>query len=181
MVRMVKTGAPGQGPEYIFASSADGAKITGTANLPDPNWNFDVVEDAGRTRGNQKYYDGTPTDISEDRPYVIRFRRPIPGNVVSGGDVGSVAWTQEEAVRAWGLTGAAGVKGADGAEGAAGSDGVGVEYIFASRGTDTKIGLDANLPDPNWNYDSVSASGTTRGTQTFYDGTPTDISASVPT
>ena len=121
-------GAAGVGIEYIFASSTNGNAITGTANLPDPNWNFDVVEDAGRTRGNQKYYDGTPTDITLDRPYVIRFNRPIPGGTASGADVGSVTWNQEASVKVFGRDGEDGL---DGVDGESGVGGVGIEFIFA--------------------------------------------------
>ena len=161
-------GEDGNGVEYIFASSTDGAAITGTANLPDPDWNFNVVSATGTTRGTQKYYDGTPTDLSATRPFMIRFRRPVPGTPAQNADIGTVAWIQEKAVR---------VYGSDGTDG---SDGAGIEYIFASSTDGTAISGDENLPDPDWNFNVVSATGTTRGTQKYYDGTPTDLSATRP-
>ena len=116
-------GQDGQGIEYVFASSIDGTAISGDANLPDPNWNYDhpdLGKAAGLTRGNQVYYDGTPPDISEDRPFEIRFRRGVPGSPAENADIGERPWTQEKAIRQWGI------KGTDGV------DGRGIEYILCS-------------------------------------------------
>lgn len=98
-------GEDGTGVEYIFASSADGAAITGAANLPLATQNYDV--DALRTsgglaRGTQRYFDGTPEDLSETRPYIIRFQRPVQGSPARNADIGAVPWRQERAVRAIG-------------------------------------------------------------------------------
>ena len=107
-------GVDGRGVEYVFASSTDGAVITGAANLPDPNWNFDIPGLAsGVTRGSQTYYDGTPPDVSQTRPYYIRFRRSVPGTPAVNEDIGNASWTQEAAVRVEGQDGPPGQDGDD--------------------------------------------------------------------
>ncbi len=167
-VRMVGEDGRGGTYEYIYASSTDGAAITGAGNLPDPDWNFDVVAAVGTARGAQTYYDGLPPDISEDRPWYIRFRRLVPGLPSAGDDVGTRAWAQEAAVNAKGLSG---------------QDGAGVEYIFASSTNGAAITGAANLPDPDWNYDIPAlrtSSGAARGTQKYYDGTPPDLAVGRP-
>ena len=170
-------GVDGAGVEYIFASSADGAAITGTGNLPDPEQDYDVDAlraDGGLVRGNQRYYDGTPPDISDARPYRIRFRRTVPGTPAQNADIGSRAWTQEPAVR---------VRGVDGEDGDDGVDGAGVEYIFASSADGAAITGTGNLPDPEQDYDVDALradGGLVRGNQRYYDGTPPDISDARP-
>ena len=164
-------GEEGVGEEYIFASSTTNKAIAGTANLPDPNWNYD--QDglaAGIKRGNQKYYDGFPPDVTQNRQWVIRFRRPIKGSPAQNEDIGNVPWTQEKAWKAFGVDG---------------EEGLGVEYIFTSRTTSAAVTAPASLPDPNWNYDASGlATGIKRGSgasaQTYYDGTPGDLSSARP-
>ena len=51
----------------------------------------------GITRGNQVYYDGTPSDLSPTRPFIIRFRRPVDGSPAPNTDIGTVAWVQDAA------------------------------------------------------------------------------------
>ncbi|MDE0473494.1 MAG: hypothetical protein OXI50_02950, partial [Gammaproteobacteria bacterium] len=95
-------GDDGRTFEYIFTAKADAAPITGTANLPLASQNYDVDAlrtAAGLVRGTQAYFDGTPENLDDDRPYQIRFRRPVSGSPAENADIGSVAWTQEKAVR----------------------------------------------------------------------------------
>ena len=81
--------------EYIYTSSVDGETITGDANLPLATWAFDLAGlKAGITRGDFTYYDGIPGNISPDRPYAVRFGRPVS-------PAGS-AWTQAESFRIYG-------------------------------------------------------------------------------
>lgn len=99
-------GEEGVGIEYIFTSKANANPVTGSANLPLASQNYDV--DALRTaggvvRGTQKYFDGTPADLDDDRPYQIRFRRPVPGQPDQNEDIGAVPWVQERALRVAGL------------------------------------------------------------------------------
>lgn len=105
-------GDDGTGIEYVFVSSVTGAEVTGVANLPDPNWNYDITSHTtGTVRGNQTYYDGNPTDIGDTRPFRIRFRRSVPGSPVRNADVGTRAWVQDNAVRVQGERGQPGVAG----------------------------------------------------------------------
>ena len=163
-------GEEGIGVEYIFTSSVDATAVSAAADLPDPNWNYDNSALAnGVTRGDYTYYDGTPGDLTDDRPYMIRFRRPIPGSPAQDEDVGEIAWTQDPAIR---VHGQAGIDG---------EEGVGVEYIFTAKATLDPITGDANLPLSTWNYDAAGlATGITRGTQTYYDGNPTDLTETKP-
>ena len=134
-------GTDGRGPEYVFASSATSAKITGDANLPDPDWNFDAPGANGGpiTRGTRRYFDGTPTDLSATRPFLIRFRRPVSGDPAQGEDVGTVAWTQDPAVRVYGQDGVKGDKGDDGAAGDDGARGPAVWHLAVSGGDATTL------------------------------------------
>lgn len=92
---------PVGGREYIYAQSADGAAITGAANLPDPAWLFDNFQgSAGVVRGTQTYYDGEQ-DGTQALPFAVRFSRPIGGTPAAGANIGSVAWEQEEAYRVY--------------------------------------------------------------------------------
>ncbi len=88
--------------EYVATaldSLSDGTQppaITGAANLPDPDWNFDEPNlRNGIVRGTQTYYDGIPPDLSPDRPWLARFQRSIDGDPAPGADVGTVQWTQD--------------------------------------------------------------------------------------
>lgn len=108
-------GQDGVGIEYIFTSSADGARITATADLPLATWHYDRPDlENGVTRRNYKYYDGTPKDLAEARPYMHRFVRSVPGMPVQDADIGTRPWTQETAVRQIGPEGKAGRPGVDG-------------------------------------------------------------------
>ena len=120
----------GVGVEYIFASSEDGAEITGAANLPDPDWDYDAVSVAGTARGDQTYYDGTPADLSVERPYQIRFHRAVPGAPDAGDDIGTVEWVQESAVR---------VRGEQGVPG------TGTDYTYNGR---KRLGTPSQVQDP---------------------------------
>ncbi len=98
-------GVDGGEYEYVFCARATAAAITGSANLPDPDWHFDIPGLAtanGVTRGQNKYYDGTPANLGADRPYVVRFKRRVQGFPAANADIGTVAWEQEPAYRQWG-------------------------------------------------------------------------------
>ena len=162
-------GEDGIGFEYIFVSSTDGAAITATADLPVATWPYDQAAlTAGLTRGTQTYYDGSPPDISEMRPYRIRFWRRVPGSPDAESALNS-AWTQDRAVRVFGT------------QGLDGEEGVGVEYIFTSSTDGATITNAADLPLGTWHYDAPGlANGITRGNFTYYDGNPTNLSATRP-
>ena len=102
-------GQEGRGVEYIFTATTNGAMITGNANLPLATQNYDVDAlrtPAGLVRGTQAYYDGTPTNLSVSRPYLHRFRRPVPGQPDQNDDIGEVVWLQEKGYLAIGESGA---------------------------------------------------------------------------
>ena len=86
---------PVDGYEYCYTIAASSEPITTANFLPDPTWPFDKLRDylGGKIRGGQTYWDGAPA-TSQARPFVIRFRRPIPDGTVPGADIGSVAWEQ---------------------------------------------------------------------------------------
>ena len=90
--RVASAGADDDGFEYCYTLRDSSGRIAAAADLPDPNWNFDAFGD-GVTRGTQVYLD------SEPRPWVVRFKRPIPRGTNAGADVGSVPWVQEPAYR----------------------------------------------------------------------------------
>ena len=166
-------GEEGVGVEYIYVSSLNGAIITGSANLPDPNWDYDIPALVnGLRRGNQTYYDGNPQDLSHGRPFRIRFRRSVPGSPNIGEDIGNRPWTQDSAVR---------IYGADGEEGVDGEDGSTYEYIFCSSETGRAISGSSNLPLSTWRYDrSELRFGYRRGSVTYYDGNPRDLNEGRP-
>ena len=90
---------PVRGNEYCYTLKATADAITGDANVPDPNWEFDAFPKSGMiTRGTQTYHDKQPS-ATEAMPFVIRFKRPVPAGTNRGVSIGSVAWVQEEAVR----------------------------------------------------------------------------------
>ena len=96
------SGLEPQNVEYIFLSQDDANEVTGAENLPDPTWNFDRPElKTGLVRGNRKYYDGLPPDLSANRAFVIRFTRVYSGTPSPNTDIGSVEWTQEAAYYAY--------------------------------------------------------------------------------
>ena len=102
-------GEDGRGWEYIFTSSVTGAVITGSINLPDPDWNFDIPAlRTGVTRGAYRYFDGSPPDLNSTRPWRIRFRRPVPGTPAQDAEIGSIPWLQDPAVRMVGEPGTPG-------------------------------------------------------------------------
>ncbi|MCY4259470.1 MAG: hypothetical protein OXC91_04315, partial [Rhodobacteraceae bacterium] len=82
----------------------------------------------GITRGSQTYYDGTPGNLSESLPYMIRFRRTVPGQPTANEDVGTRAWTADPAVLVYG------------------QDGPGERFIF-TRTADDDSDL-STIPDP---------------------------------
>ena len=164
-------GEDGVGVEYIFTTKESATPITGTANLPDPNWNYEDSRLAnGITRGFRTYYDGEPPNSGmENNEYRIRFRRRIEGFPAPNEDIGEVAWIQEPAIL---------VRAQDGEDGA---DGAGVEYIFTAKADDAAITGNANLPLGTWNYDAPGlVAGITRGDQTYYDGTPRNLDEDRP-
>ena len=169
-------GEDGAGYEDIFVAVSSAAKITDDALLPDPNWNFDEVDlDDGKARGTLTYYDGYPDNVDEINPYIIRFWRPVSGTPARDEDIGEVPWTQDTAIR---IRGVRGIDGADGEDGPEGEDGQGFEYIFTAKGNDEEITGDANLPDPDMNYDIDQLStdaGVVRGNRAYYDGTPPNL------
>ena len=101
-------GVDGRGVEYIFTSREIATPVTGAGNLPLASQNYDVDAlraPGGLVRGFQKYYDGTPPDITDDRPYLIRFRRPVSGSPGQNENIGSVGWIQEKSLRVAGFDG----------------------------------------------------------------------------
>ena len=142
-------GAEGLGQEYIFTSKANAVPITGAANLPLQSQNYDVDAlrtDAGLVRGTQKYYDGTPPDISDDRPYLIRFRRKVPGQPDQNENIGNVPWTQERALRV------------------AGFDGQTIEFIYLRKdtpGEPSQVSTSAAARNQNGHLPVVDAIQTT--------------------
>ena len=92
---------PVSGKEWCSTLSATGDAIAGDANLPDPNWHFDAFGN-GITKGAQFYTDGKQT-ATEEKPWIIWFHRPLPIGVrpAPGVSMGSVAWTQDEAIKAY--------------------------------------------------------------------------------
>ena len=147
------------------------------ANLPNNEWTFDDFPDAGLVRGMQRYFDGLPNDVDDSRPFVIRFRRAVPGTPDVGAARGTDAegwgdWQQESAVRMYGIQGLAGVAGADGSDGLDGIDGVegddgnGVEYIFAATATTVTTIPNNQLPLNTWNFDQPQ----TRNNLAWKDG-----------
>ena len=135
-------GTDGRGPEYVFVSSTDGTQVTGDANLPDPDWTFDRPgqETNGRVvRGTRTYWDGTPGDLSNTRPFLIRFRRPVSGDPAVGDNVGTVPWTQDPAIRVYGQDGLAGAKGDKGDSGDDGIRGPGVFHVLVTADEATAL------------------------------------------
>ena len=107
-------GEDGVGREFIFTSSTDGARITAVASLPLGTWNYDDANlpiTRGTGAGQYIYYDGTPANLSDTRPFLIRFNRPISGAPAADTDIGDVGWTQEDSVR---IVGPKGDKGEPG-------------------------------------------------------------------
>ena len=90
---------PVDGREYCFTLSATADAITGDANLPDPDWNFDDFPAQGLVRGTQTYYDREPS-ATEPLPFIVRFGRSLPTpEPAKGASIGTVAWDQDEAYR----------------------------------------------------------------------------------
>ena len=87
---------PIAGHEYCYTQVATPAVITGEANLPDPAWSFDQLRTGSVVRGSYVYQDAEPTPTAF-LPWVIRFKRPVPADVVASQDIGSVPWEQETA------------------------------------------------------------------------------------
>ena len=90
---------PIAGNEYVYTLVATKAKITDATKLPDANWHFDAQPVGGyRLASGQTYWDAEPTRTDE-LPYIIRFKRPIPDipNLSPGKSIGAVEWTQEAA------------------------------------------------------------------------------------
>ena len=168
-------GTDGTGVEYIFTAKANADAITGAANLPLASWRYDDSR-LPITRGSQVYYDGNPADLDETKPYLIRFRRPVSGAPSANANIGTVAWTQEPAYMAVGLSGEDGTDGTDGTDGVSG---LGVEYIFTAKANGDAITGTANLPLASWNYDDANLP-ITRGSQVYYDGTPADLDENKP-
>ena len=163
------------GNEFLLVNRIDVTNVVvmraalGSAAATHPNGS--VIRRAGIIRGNQTYYDGNPPDISESRPYRIRFRRPVPGSPAPDADIGTVAWVQEPAVRVHGV---AGLDGTDGGE---------YEYVFCATALGGTITGSANLPDPDWHFDEpnlATTGGILRGNNNYFDGTPGDVSAAKP-
>lgn len=94
---------PVEGREYIFTLSEDGDEITAATDLPDQDWVFDAATlraALGQRRGTQRYHDAAPL-ATATHPYIIRFYRAVPAGTSPGADIGSVAWTQEKAYKAY--------------------------------------------------------------------------------
>ena len=162
-------GADGGEYEYVFCARATAAAITGAANLPDPDWNFNIPGLAtanGVTRGQNKYYDGTPKDLDGTRPYVVRFKRRVQGFPAANADIGTVAWEQEKAYRQWGRDGRAGVAGIRGLTG----------YIKRIVLGTFESSISAVNADKDWHMPSadIPANGWTARNVDFYFRTDDD-------
>ena len=99
--RLIREGHdPVGGYEHCFTIVASEDALTVDAALPDPTWPFDSLATAtgGRIRGGQTYWDAEPTPV-EARPWIHRFRRPIPEGTLAGADLGTVDWEFDAAYR----------------------------------------------------------------------------------
>ena len=163
-------GEEGVGVEYIFASFANTDAIA-ASEKPSNAWAYDTPGTAGTT----VWSDGTPSDVSDEKPFVRRAQRAVPGFPTKGdtrvaltatpkdGEFKAGPWVVEEPVRQHG------VAGADGEEGP------GVEYIFAAFADASSVPT-SQEPSDSWAYDTP---GTVDGV-TWTDGTPSDVGAAKP-
>ena len=163
-------GEEGVGVEYIFASFANTDAVA-ASEKPSNAWAYDTPGTAGTT----VWSDGTPSDVSDEKPFVRRAQRQVPGFPTKGdtrvaltatpkdGEFKAGPWVVEEPVRQHG------VAGADGEEGP------GVEYIFAAFADASSVPT-SQEPSDSWAYDTP---GTVDGV-TWTDGTPSDVGAAKP-
>ena len=163
-------GEEGVGVEYIFASFANTDAVA-ASEKPSNAWAYDTPGTAGTT----VWSDGTPSDVSDEKPFVRRAQRAVPGFPTKGdtrvaltatpkdGEFKAGPWVVEEPVRQHG------VAGADGEEGP------GVEYIFAAFADASSVPT-SQEPSDSWAYDTP---GTVDGV-TWTDGTPSDVGAAKP-
>ena len=163
-------GEEGVGVEYIFASFANTDAVA-ASEKPSNAWAYDTPGTAGTTI----WSDGTPSDVSDEKPFVRRAQRQVPGFPTKGdtrvaltatpkdGEFKAGPWVVEEPVRQHG------VAGADGEEGP------GVEYIFAAFADASSVPT-SQEPSDSWAYDTP---GTVDGV-TWTDGTPSDVGAAKP-
>ena len=92
--RLIREGFdPVGGYEYCFTLAVSDEELTEMNKLPDPEWIFDSLASSpgGYLRGGQTYWDGEPTP-SEARPWIHRFKRPIPEGTAPQTNLGSVSW-----------------------------------------------------------------------------------------
>ena len=163
-------GEEGVGVEYIFASFANTDAVA-ASEKPSNAWAYDTPGTAGTT----VWSDGTPSDVSDEKPFVRRAQRQVPGFPTKGdtrvaltatpkdGEFKAGPWVVEEPVRQHGIA------GADGEEGP------GVEYIFAAFADASSVPT-SQEPSDSWAYDTP---GTVDGV-TWTDGTPSDVGAAKP-
>ena len=92
---------PVDGKEYCFTLNATADAITGDANLPDPDWNFDAFPAQGLVRAVvQMYFDREPTATESGcRSSFASTGCCRRQSRAKGADIGSVAWVQDEAYR----------------------------------------------------------------------------------
>ena len=119
-------GKDGNGYEYLFTSNATDAAIP-AKEAPDIDWPFDkpMADGAPAVRGGRSWYDGTPTDVGPEKPWVRRaYRRALGSPAVGDARVaiGTTAganqfqggpWTIEAAYQQVGTAGTDGTDGKD--------------------------------------------------------------------
>lgn len=183
-------GTDGNGIEDIFAAT-DSLTLT-AAQRPSNDWGFDQPA----TAGGLTWYDGLAgTGFGEDKPYLWRATRRVPGTPATGADIDaewtrtfeasgrtddppSGDWEQPVIVGRWaidgeqgprGIAGQDGQDGQPGADGADGAEGQGVEYVFCQTAKSV-TSIPANQrPDNSWAYDRPGTVGNLQWT----DGAPT--------
>ena len=151
-------GQDGNGIEYVFAVTLDPFITIG--QLPLDNWGFDQPG----TVGGLTWEDGAP-NVDENRPYLWRSQRRVPGIPAIGAAVLD-PWSTPVVVGRWGPDGSSGLDGIAGLDGTDGEDGRGLEYIFAVTGGPTLP--QAQHPDNTWGYDEPDIVDTLQ----WHDGGP---------
>jgi len=99
----------------LTSANGSGAVVRGVGTLPQAAWPYDDPGlAAGVSRGGLTYFDGTPGDLSEARPYLVRFRRAVPGQPAPGADIGEVPWEAGQSGQGRGTRGSGGSGGSEG-------------------------------------------------------------------
>ena len=188
-------GTDGSGIEYIFAATS--TLTIDTADRPSNDWGFDTPgTDAGDTplTPSMLWFDGgADIGFGEDKPYLWRAERNVPGTPAVGADVAAAwvdtyqrsgrdtdtapagAWKMPVIVGRFAVDGAQGPSGIDGADG---DDGNGIEYIFARTAT---ANAPSETPSNNWGFDTpgVHHDGSGTASTVWTDAAPS-LTAALP-